>query len=161
MGSRGPQPTPTAILALRGSTRAGMRQAEPEADGATPSMPAWLTPRAKAAWKYAAPRLQAMGVLSSLDRLALARYCDTAIRWREAVEWIADDATSGIRTAIDGNDNTLETEHPMVKRAERLADQLRKDERLFGLSPAFRAGLAKPKSNPLENRGKGRFLSTG
>ena len=42
--------------------------------------------------------------------------------------------------------------------AIRLADQLLKLEREFGLTPSARAGLARPKDNPNENRGKDRFF---
>jgi len=45
-------------------------------------------------------------------------------------------------------------EVPQVRQAERLADQLLKLEREFGLTPAARANLAVPRKNEDEKRGK-------
>ncbi len=84
MGKRGPKPTPTKILALRGSWRAKTRPNEPIPPAGEPAMPSWLSRSAKATWKSVVPPLVQMGVASSVDRFALARYCETLVTWREA-----------------------------------------------------------------------------
>jgi len=134
MGRRGPARTPTKVLALSGSWRAKSRTDEPPADGKTPICPAWLGKHAKTTWRYIVPRLADMGVLGSTDRNTLARYCQLFVRWREA------EASGDVTLSI------------------KLSAHLLKLEREFGLTPSARAGLAKPKDNPHENRGKNRFF---
>jgi transposase len=75
MGTRGPPPTPTNILAMRGSWRSKRNPHEPHPEPGRPRCPRWLDKQAKAAWKQLAPQLDRMGVLAKVDGNALARYC--------------------------------------------------------------------------------------
>ena len=76
MGKRGPRPTPTSILKLRGSTLVTPEREAAEVHGPTgaPNRPDWLDDQAKAAWDEIAPMLQDMGILTRIDGNALARY---------------------------------------------------------------------------------------
>jgi phage terminase small subunit len=51
MGKRGPQPTPTKILQLRGSWRAKKRPANVSQTPLKSHAPAWLDAEAKKIWK--------------------------------------------------------------------------------------------------------------
>ena len=62
MGSRGPAPTPTRKLDLRGSWRAGTRPGEPKPEPVAPVKPAALSPAAGAVWDE---RVRQGGLLSS------------------------------------------------------------------------------------------------
>ncbi len=77
MGKRGPKPTPTAVLKLRGSTLVTGRREAAEVQGpaGTPDAPEWLDEEARAAWDRIVPLLEGMGVLTRIDGNALARYC--------------------------------------------------------------------------------------
>jgi phage terminase small subunit len=77
MGKRGPRPTPTALLRLRGSPLATKRRAATEAKGPAGARdrPEWLDDDAKAVWDQLVPQLAAMQVLSRIDRNAVGRYC--------------------------------------------------------------------------------------
>ena len=153
MGKRGPAPTPTKILEVRGSWRAGARQDEPQPEAKRPVCPAWLMPEAKRAWRELAPQLDRMGVLGKCDRNALARYCQTWAKWRAAEEWIMEHGDHVVVRDKDGRATGI-VEPPQVGRTIRLADQLLRLEQHFGLTPSARAGLATRKDNPDENRGK-------
>lgn len=72
----GRKPTPTTVLAVRGSWRAKVRPAE----GAYPALdndrPAWLDNLdAVDKWNELYPRLSNLGVLKATDGDCLARYC--------------------------------------------------------------------------------------
>src|SRR5581483_7260694 len=84
MGRRGPPPTPTKILELRGSWRAKERPGEPQPPPGAPPMPEWLSEEARAEWQRMAPELEALGLLSVLDRAALAAYCQAYAELVEA-----------------------------------------------------------------------------
>ncbi len=78
MGKRGPRPTPTEILKLRGSTLVTPEREAGEVHGpmGTPDRPDWLDDQAKAAWDEIAPLLQDMGILTRIDGNALMRRHD-------------------------------------------------------------------------------------
>ena len=137
----GPVKTPTKVLEMRGSWRADKRDGEPKPDATMPECPEWLLPDAVSKWDEITPQLHAMGVLGRCDGGALARYCQMWARWR-AVEAGDGSATLSLK----------------------LAAALLRLEREFGLTPSARAGLAVPKDDDSENRGKrdkGRFFNGG
>src|SRR5262245_40672243 len=92
MGRRGPAPTPTSILEIRGSTLVSKRRKRREAKGpaGSPKCPAWLDADAKAAWRQLVPMLEHMGVLTKIDGNALTRYCRYWSRWRKAEAFIEE-----------------------------------------------------------------------
>ena len=48
--------------------------------------PTWLSSEAKREWKRVAPILKRLNLLNALDRTALAGYCQSYARWKEAEE---------------------------------------------------------------------------
>ena len=88
MGRRGKPPVPTAILKARGSWIAKTRTGEPEQDIDAPDCPTWLSDSAKEVWYQIVPQLIAMRVLSRIDGVDLARYCDAFVIWRRASEFL-------------------------------------------------------------------------
>ena len=90
MGRRGPTPTPTEVLKLRGSTLVTKHRERTEAKGPAgkPRCPEWLDADAKAMWRKLVPQLATMGVLTLVDGNALARYCRLWSRWRKAEAFI-------------------------------------------------------------------------
>jgi len=157
VGRRGPVRTPTRVLELHRSWRAKARADEPEPERKRPVCPRWLRDEAKRVWRELIPQLESMGTLGRCDRNALARYCQTWAKWRVAEEFLAESGDVYVRRGDSGKIEAIK-EYPQASLALRLADQLLKLEREFGLTPSARAGLAKPKDNPNENRGKERFF---
>ena len=162
MGKRGPPPTPTAVLKMRGSWRGAVRKDEPRPEPGQPRCPTWLKPSAKQFWKRLIPRLVSMGVLSKIDGPALARYCQLWARWRETEEFLAAHPNTIPIKDKDGNLIDLR-DVPHVARAAKLADQLLRLEQNFGLSPSARAhlGIVQSQEKRKEPEGKAKFFGGG
>jgi P27 family predicted phage terminase small subunit len=60
------------------------KHAEPQPPDALPRCPKHLSTVAKAEWRRVARTLHGMGVLTTIDRAALAAYCQAYGRWVEA-----------------------------------------------------------------------------
>ena len=71
MGRRGPPPTPTPILKLRGSWRGNLNRDEPQPEAVAPEKPSWLDRYAAEAWDQLVPILERMRVLTEADGKAL------------------------------------------------------------------------------------------
>jgi P27 family predicted phage terminase small subunit len=57
---------------------------EPKPACSMPTCPAHLSPTGKAEWKRLAREMHRLGIISQLDRAALAAYCQAYGRWVEA-----------------------------------------------------------------------------
>lgn len=154
MGRRGPPKTPTKILKMRGSWRAKTRDGEPVPEQTRPRCPVWMRLRAKRMWRRLIPQLEQMGVLGRCDRNALARYCQSWARWREAEEFLMENGTT-YPVYSEGGDVLETKQYPQVRQANILAGILLRIEKEFGLTPAARADLSVQRGDPQENRGKG------
>lgn len=80
MGQRGPKPLPSNVHMLHGNpskkTAAQLIDSlQPEIE--IPGCPPHLLQEAKKEWKRITPELQRYGLISKLDRAALASYCQT------------------------------------------------------------------------------------
>ena len=141
MGARGPAPTPTAILSMRGSARAAGRGDEVQGPPGSPDPPGWLSESATDVWHELVPMLMQMGVLSKVDGNALARYCEIWIRWRRAAEFLASVPSEfyEVRTLASGKKELKPL--PMVAIADTLSTQLLRLEQQFGMTPSARVGL--------------------
>ena len=126
----GPAPTPTKLLAARGSWRAATRLNEPQTAPVTDLVPpVELEGRAREVWDQTAPRLAASGVLTSVDTFALVRYCHVAALWVAAVE---------------GAGTTPKRESILA--LAKLSEMLSKLEAGFGLTPSDRTRISVPEA---------------
>lgn len=153
MGSRGPQPTPTNILSLRGSWRAKTRSDDEIQPDGKPICPRWLLPEAKKQWKKVLPQLVAMKIVGEVDGHLLARYCQMWAQWREAEEFLM--AKGFHEKIVEYTETTAEDgtitkkphivgirEWPQVERARKLHKDLMAIENRFGMHPSARASMA-------------------
>lgn len=114
----------------------------------------WLGKEAKREWKALAGTLERLGLLTEVDGTALAAYCQSYERWRQA-ETLLD--TAGL-TFIDANGNTKT--HPAVTISQKERLIMKGYLTMFGLAPSARTNLrgAEPvEVDPLEellNRGR-------
>lgn len=87
MMARGRKPKPTAMRRLNGNPgKRGYNHAEPIPPGDLPTCPEHLSPRARDEWDRLIGPLHGMGVVTTIDRAALAAYCQAYGRWAEAEE---------------------------------------------------------------------------
>lgn len=164
MGRRGPAPTPTAILRLRGSKlvnqRDRYRATEAKGPPGTPDCPDWLDQDAKAAWEHLVPQLESMGVLTRIDGNALARYCKLWARWRKAEAFLDKNGEVYPLRDEKGKVKYL-AQFPQVSIAANLAQQLTRLEQEFGLTPSARTRIQVDPGLPVSDPVKSRFFASG
>lgn len=151
MGHRGPQPTPTPILQARGSWRAGERSGEIQFETKAPTCPAWLSPEAKAEWRRQMKQLTLAGLVQSVDRSAMAVYCEAWGEFVLAVDQIQQRTARG-EIGLDVCVKLIRLKNAAAERVIRLADR-------FGFSPAARARIKSPPREEGKPSGKARFFA--
>jgi len=141
MGRRGPKPTPTAVLAARGSWRAKARPHEPKGVVCVPECPDWVTKNKHADGRKMfvelATQLAALGIMTENDTLTLALLCDSWVRYIEAKNRI-DKEGMLLKSKKDGGGVYA---HPLMGVMNSSWERILKGCQHFGLSPASRAGL--------------------
>lgn len=138
MGLRGPAPEPLALKVLKGTARRPDRVPQPSVGGGLPACPAWLEPEAKREWRRVAPELRRLGLLTVVDRAALAGYCQAYSRWRAAEERVRDgELTFTTQTGFVGV-------RPEVAIAQKSLALVRAFCHEFGLTPSARARMTVP-----------------
>lgn len=81
----GRKPVPTPLRLVRGNPgKRPFNAHEPKPKVSIPTCPAHLSPSGKTEWKRLARTLHDLGVISELDRAALAAYCQAYGRWVDA-----------------------------------------------------------------------------
>jgi P27 family predicted phage terminase small subunit len=100
-----------------------------------PEPPLPLAGLAKAEWDRMIPILRDLGVSSASDGAALAVYCQTYMRWRQALDEIE---RKGL-TVEDGRGRPKV--NPLLSVANQLEATMTKLLREFGLTPASRAAV--------------------
>jgi P27 family predicted phage terminase small subunit len=134
MSTRGAKPVPTRLKVLRGTDRPDRRNPrEPAMKAATPHCPAHLGVEAKREWRRAARQLAVVGLLTQIDRTALALYCDAWGRWVEAIQALQ---TYGVMVK---SPNGYPMQSPYLAVANKAAEQVRLLLGEFGMTPASRA----------------------
>jgi len=160
MGKRGPNKTPLKLLKLRDSWRAKGRVNAPAPKSEVPRMPTWLTREAKAEWNRVVKQLDALGLITKIDRASLTMLCNS---WADYVAAFKDVKKRG--TVIElykhnvfevngkdviKKDLTSIVKNPNIAVMNDAFGRWHKLNREFGLTPGARASLAiekKPKED--------------
>ena len=160
MGRRGPAPTPSAVLKVRGSWRGDMNPDEPKPEAGPPDCPQQLSEAAQGIWREMV-QIVAPGVLTRDNGQTLARYCHSLCRWWKLAEWL--DENPDTYTVDDKLGNTRHVRHPNVITYEKLGRDLTRIEQEFGLTPAARTRVQAKHQDGTEGKkqGKGRFFPNG
>ena len=131
----GPAPTPTTLKLLRGNPgRRPINDKEPQPEQGIPTRPGWLTTEAKAEWNRITAELESLGVLTIVDRGALAAYCQA---WGDLVEARKLVNELGANKLVIGNNGTVYP-HPYLKMAADAEKRFVSLAQEFGLTPAAR-----------------------
>ena len=152
MGRRGPPPTPTHVLKLRGSWRANQNKDEPQAAPVEqlPDSPSFLIPGARAEWDRIGNRLVEMRVLCSVDLQIFAAYCQSFARWVEAEEWITAHGSTIVLRDKDGLVKYVQqVPHVAIAKSEKTS-MIRAAAEL-GITPSSRSRITVEKKTTLEN----------
>lgn len=136
MGNR---PKPTALKRLQGNPgKRPLNKREPRFRHGRPYCPSHLAPAAKREWRRIVNELYRVGLLTLVDRAALAAYCQLYARWAQAEKELVK---SGL-TIVTTNGNVIQ--NPLVGIANTALDGMRKFLIEFGMTPSSRAKLAVP-----------------
>jgi P27 family predicted phage terminase small subunit len=134
---RGRRPKPTALKEMLGNPgKRPLNRNEPKPVQAMPTCPAHLSPTAKAEWKRLAAQLHRLGILTQLDRAALAGYCQVYARWVEAEKKLQETA------ALIKTPSGYVQQNPWLQVANKQAELMHKFLAEFGLSPASRSRVS-------------------
>lgn len=121
-----------------------MSQHEPTPEPAIPPCPEELSDEAKKEWERVSAELLPMGLLSHIDRAALAGYCQA---W---ATWI--DAQTALRQygVIIKSPNGFPMQSPYLSVANKAFEQMRMMLTEFGMSPSSRTRVhaIPPKKEP-------------
>lgn len=142
----GPPPQPIELRLLRGNPsrrpiRPTLRVARP---AEPPAAPDFLSNYAREEWLRVSPELFALRVLTELDVMALAAYCENYASWRTAVEAFnrvaaGDPVMQGL---LVKGDRGLPVKNPLLGLARRAAETMLRAASEFGLTPAARSRIA-------------------
>lgn len=142
MGRRGPAPEPTALKRLKGNPgKRALNDSEPRPAATMPRCPSHLQGEARAEWKRVAKTLHQSGLLTQVDRTALAIYCQAWARWVKAEAQVARHGE--VVKSAAGN----VMQNPYLSIANRAMKQMREMARELGMTPSARSQI---KVQPLD-----------
>jgi P27 family predicted phage terminase small subunit len=120
---------PPTVHELRGnpSKRRHLRGIAPEIPQTVPDPPSFLTAAAGEEWRRLAPELCRLGLLSALDTMPLAAYCQSFATWRIATVAASESVDERRELARIARDSSRD----MVRYA-----------RAFGMTPSSRSAVA-------------------
>jgi P27 family predicted phage terminase small subunit len=120
-----------------------LNKQEPKPKVEIPPCPQHLSKVAKQEWKRMAAQLHALGMLTAIDRAALAAYCQSWGRWIEA-EWRLE--VEGV--TVPAADGHLKPS-PWLSVADKALNTMHRYAIEFGMTPASRSRVkAEPPPAP-------------
>ena len=152
----GPKPKPTALKLVQGNPgKRALPKNEAVVALSEPTPPAFLCDDAKVEWGRVCSALYAAGLMTELDRAALAAYAAAYGRWAQAERAINTMAgKDGINAALliktkEGN----AIQNPLVGIANKARNDVVRFAAEFGMTPSARSRVsATPEENEKENK---------
>lgn len=130
---RGRKPTPTALKRLAGNPgKRRLPKDEPTPRKAVPRPPAHLSKEAKTEWQRVIKELETLGLVTLLDRAALAAYCQAYGRWVRAEKALAE------KGEIVKSPSGYPIQNPFLAIANKAWDQMMRVLPEFGMTPSAR-----------------------
>lgn len=108
----------------------------PKPEKGIPPCPAHLKGAAKTEWRRIVPELDKLGLLTQIDRAALAAYCEAYREWSEACK-LMEGKSPIIRTEAG---NIIQ--NPLVGIKHKAAEHMHKFLIEFGMTPASRTRIS-------------------
>ena len=149
---RGRKSKPAALKVLAGNPgKRRLNLREPKPDSSMPSYPEHLSQEAQIEWERIAPELARLGILTELDRAALAAYCSCWGRWVEAERHVRKRGMT-VRAPCGIKIN------PSVRISNNALQFLLKFATEFGLTPSSRSRIVMGKPDGQERDDVKRFF---
>ena len=153
---KGRKSTPSKLLLLKGGTAHSHRPPriqEPQPPEKMPHCPKHLNKEARKEWRRAGKILQSIGLLTEIDRMIFAAYCEAYSRWIEATLKVQELGMVYAKGAVQdpktgkmiGGEPRL---NPYIRIAREAFDQMIRAGTQIGLSPSSRASLKIEKPKP-------------
>lgn len=138
----GRKPKPTALKELEGNPgKRELNTKEPKPDATAPSCPEWLSKEAREEWERICPFLEKAGLLTQVDRAALAGYCQSYANWQNAEKHIAAEGST-FETP-----NGYQQQTPWVSIAQTNKKDVLKFCAEFGMTPSSRSRIVVAQSD--------------
>lgn len=138
---------PTALRVIEGNpSHRPLPANEPKPQPVAPRCPIWLAPEAKREWYRVAPELERLGLLTIIDKAALAGYCQAWAEWRATVDYLGDPDVGYTFTTPNG----YIQQRPEVAIGQKALQFVRAFCADFGLSPSSRSRMSVGKLEPDE-----------
>lgn len=146
MGERGPLPKPASLHVLHGNPSkkpmAALLDEAVRPKVEIPECPGHLTTEAKDEWARITVHLEQLGLISQIDRAALAAYCQAYGRWVDVEGKIAilnAEDRDGVAGMIGDTPSGYKQISVLLQISNRCVEQMEKFLRHFGMSPAARS----------------------
>ncbi len=153
MALRGKKPTPTHLRLVKGNPgKRPLPKNEPKPDLVVPPVPPELSDDAKLEWGRVTVELHKLGLLSGIDRAALAAYCSSyglLVRVERLLRKIGEDGSDGI-LLMTAQGNVVQ--HPLLGVANKARRDMMAYAVEFGMTPSSRSrvnGAPPEKDDPL------------
>jgi P27 family predicted phage terminase small subunit len=156
---RGRKPKPTRLKILEGNPGKRVLNAdEPKPMRGVPPTPEYLPPRARATFEMLGARLDAMGVITIADGVALEMLAMAYEEWRAAYDILHDVADlarfegepvqlkDGLTYETESESGKIIRAHPAARLGSEAFRKLRAMLTEFGLTPSSRARVHAPDS---------------
>lgn len=152
----GRKPTPTALKLVKGNPgKRALPKAEAVVALSEPTPPAFLCDDAKVEWGRVCSALYSAGLMTELDRAALAAYCAAYGRWAQAERAInrmaAKDELNAALMIKTTSGNAIQ--NPLVGIANKAKADMVRYAAEFGMTPSARSRVtATPDDQKQEDR---------
>ena len=135
---RGRKPIPTIVKSIRGTDRPCRRPTNEPAPEGEASCPEFLTAEAKREWRRLEDELHRIGLLTIVDRAAMAGYCQAWADFRWTIDFLRH------RQKIVQAPSGYKQIHPVMTVRRQSAKQMLAFAAELGLTPSARARLSVP-----------------
>jgi P27 family predicted phage terminase small subunit len=147
---RGTKPAPKHLKLVKGTANRRINFEEPKLEAMLPEPPPELSADAIEEWERVSKRLMAAGMLTAIDRAALAAYCQAYGRWMQAERALTAMARRDLLT--DGllikttNGNAIQ--NPIVGTANKAMTDCVRFAAELGMTPSARSRVRANLDNP-------------